>query len=89
MGTLLSGGLDSSLVTSIAAKYTRDLTAFHVSVDGFPNLDERRHAEALTERFGLPLVSFSLTGEIFGASCPAWSISRTCHSPIRTPLPTT
>ena len=30
VGTLLSGGLDSSLVTSIAAKYTRDLTAFHV-----------------------------------------------------------
>ena len=35
VGTLLSGGLDSSLVTSIAAKYTRDLTAFHVSVEGF------------------------------------------------------
>jgi asparagine synthase (glutamine-hydrolysing) len=65
VGTLLSGGLDSSLVTSIAAKYTRDLTAFHVSVNGFPDLDERRHAEALTRRFGLPLVPFNLTGEIF------------------------
>ena len=71
VGTLLSGGLDSSLVTSIAAKYTRDLTAFHVSVDGFPNLDERRHAEALTKRFGLPLVPFSLTGEIFRRELPA------------------
>ena len=70
VGTLLSGGLDSSLVTSIAAKYTRDLTAFHVSVDGFPNLDERRHAEALTKRFGLPLVPFSLTGEIFRRELP-------------------
>ena len=70
VGTLLSGGLDSSLVTSIAAKYTRDLTAFHVSVEGFPNLDERRHAEALTKRFGLPLVPFSLTGEIFRRELP-------------------
>jgi asparagine synthase (glutamine-hydrolysing) len=70
VGTLLSGGLDSSLVTSIAAKYTRDLTAFHVSVEGFPNLDERRHAEALTARFGLPLVPFSLTGEIFRRELP-------------------
>jgi asparagine synthase (glutamine-hydrolysing) len=70
VGTLLSGGLDSSLVTSIAAKYTRDLTAFHVSVEGFPNLDERRHAEALTERFSLPFVPFSLTGEIFRRELP-------------------
>jgi asparagine synthase (glutamine-hydrolysing) len=70
VGTLLSGGLDSSLVTSIAAKYTRDLTAFHVSVEGFPNLDERQHAEALTKRFGLPLVPFSLTGEIFRRELP-------------------
>ena len=62
-------------MTSIAAKYTRDLTAFHVSVEGFPNLDERRHAEALTKRFGLPLVPFSLTGEIFGANSRAWSTS--------------
>ena len=70
VGTLLSGGLDFSLVTSIAAKYTRDLTAFHVSVEGFPNLDERRHAETLTKRFGLPLVPFSLTGEIFRRELP-------------------
>jgi asparagine synthase (glutamine-hydrolysing) len=70
VGTLLSGGLDSSLVTSIAAKYTRDLTAFHVSVEGYPNLDERRHAEALTKRFGLPIVPFSLTGEIFRRELP-------------------
>jgi asparagine synthase (glutamine-hydrolysing) len=70
VGTLLSGGLDSSLVTSIAAKCTRELTAVRVLVEGFPNLDERRHAEALTERFGLPLIPFSLTGEIFRRELP-------------------
>ncbi|MGH6943148.1 MAG: asparagine synthase (glutamine-hydrolyzing) [Geminicoccaceae bacterium] len=70
VGTLLSGGLDSSLITSIAAKYTRDLTAFHVSVEGFPSLDERRHAEELTARFGLPMVPFSLTGETFRRALP-------------------
>ncbi len=70
VGTLLSGGLDSSVVTSIAAKYTRDLTAFHVSVEGFPNLDERQHAEALAERFGLSLVPFSLTSENFRRELP-------------------
>jgi asparagine synthase (glutamine-hydrolysing) len=70
VGTLLSGGLDSSLITSIAAKYTRDLTAFHVSVQGHPDLDERRHAEALTKRFGLPMVAFDLTAEAFRRALP-------------------
>lgn len=70
VGTLLSGGLDSSLVTAMAARYTDKLTAFHVSVAGFPNLDERRYAEQLTNRLKLPLVPFSLTGENFRKALP-------------------
>ena len=65
VGTLLSGGLDSSLVTSIAAREKRDLTAFNVSVAGFPDLDEKRFAEELARKLGLALVSFDITGPIF------------------------
>jgi asparagine synthase (glutamine-hydrolysing) len=70
VGTLLSGGLDSSLVTAIAAKYTKDLTAFHVSVEGFPNLDERRYAEQLTQSLGLPFVPYALKGSEFRRMLP-------------------
>lgn len=70
VGTLLSGGLDSSLVTAIAARETRELTAFHVSVAGYPDLDERRFAEALTGELGLELVSHTLTGEDFRRELP-------------------
>jgi asparagine synthase (glutamine-hydrolysing) len=70
VGTLLSGGLDSSLVTAIAAKQTRDLTAFHVSVEGYPDLDERRYAEQLTTSLGLKFVVHSLTGAEFRKALP-------------------
>lgn len=70
VGTLLSGGLDSSLVTAIAAKYTRALTAFHVSVEGYPRLDERRYAEQLAQTRGLPFVPFALTGRNFREVLP-------------------
>jgi asparagine synthase (glutamine-hydrolysing) len=70
VGTLLSGGLDSSLVTAIAARYTNDLTAFHVSVAGYPQHDERRFAEQLARTHRLPFVPFSLTGSDFRRVLP-------------------
>jgi asparagine synthase (glutamine-hydrolysing) len=65
VGTLCSGGLDSSLVTAMAAQYTRQLTAFHVSVSDDIALDEKKHAEALTKQLGIPLISYALTGEVY------------------------
>jgi asparagine synthase (glutamine-hydrolysing) len=65
VGTLCSGGIDSSLITAFAARYHKQLTAFHVSVSGYPELDERLYAEQVTSRLGVPLVSHSLDGEGF------------------------
>jgi asparagine synthase (glutamine-hydrolysing) len=70
VGTLLSGGLDSSLVTAMAARHSRDLTAFHVSVAGFPKFDERPFAEKLVRQLEIPLVPFELTGENFRRALP-------------------
>jgi asparagine synthase (glutamine-hydrolysing) len=67
VGTLLSGGLDSSLVTAMAARHSSDLTAFHVSIQGHADLDERRFAEQLTEHHGIPFVPMELTAELFRA----------------------
>jgi asparagine synthase (glutamine-hydrolysing) len=70
VGVLLSGGLDSSMVTAIAAKETRQLTTFNVSVAGYPKLDERRFAAELCEHLGLRMVSFDLTAENFRQHLP-------------------
>ncbi|HET6470073.1 MAG TPA: asparagine synthase (glutamine-hydrolyzing) [Geminicoccaceae bacterium] len=65
VGTLLSGGLDSSLVTAMAARHGRELTAFHVSIDGFPEYDERPYAKGLADHLGVPLRLLPLDGESF------------------------
>ena len=65
VGTLLSGGLDSSLLTAMAAEVRRDLTAFHVSIAGFPEHDERPFAEALCREKGLAFVPMTLDGPGF------------------------
>lgn len=70
VGTLLSGGLDSSLVTSMAARHTSHLSAFHVSIEGFPKLDERRYAEHLADKLSIPFIPLSLTGQKFRAALP-------------------
>jgi asparagine synthase (glutamine-hydrolysing) len=70
VGVLLSGGLDSSMVTAIAARETRQLTTFNVSVAGYPKLDERRYAAELCEPLGLRMVSFDLTAANFRQHLP-------------------
>ncbi|MCC6780817.1 MAG: asparagine synthase (glutamine-hydrolyzing) [Hyphomicrobiales bacterium] len=52
VATLLSGGVDSSLITAIAAEYSPDLAAFSI---GFQDrrFDESPYAQALARRYGL------------------------------------
>jgi asparagine synthase (glutamine-hydrolysing) len=65
VGTLLSGGLDSSLITAMAARHSSDLSAFHVSIAGYPQLDERRFAELLARKLVIPFIPLDLKGENF------------------------
>jgi asparagine synthase (glutamine-hydrolysing) len=52
LGVLLSGGVDSSLITSYAVENTSDLKTFHISFDGFGKFDESAHARQVSEYFG-------------------------------------
>jgi asparagine synthase (glutamine-hydrolysing) len=70
VGTLCSGGLDSSLITAVAARYRKEIAAFHVSVDGYPALDERRYAEEVANRVGAQLFCSSLNGDVFRRELP-------------------
>lgn len=70
VGTLISGGLDSSLVTAIATEYSDKLTGFHVSVQGQGAFSETPYAERVAERYGIDLVTCEFSGESFRRELP-------------------
>ena len=70
VGTLISGGLDSSLVTAIAAGFSDDLTGFHVSVQGQGAFSETPYAEQVAKQYGIDLVSCEFSGPIFRRELP-------------------
>ena len=60
LAVLLSGGVDSSLVTAIAARASRNVRTFTVTLPDHPQFDERRFARTVadhlhTEHVELPL----------------------------------
>lgn len=52
VGVLLSGGLDSSLITALASQSKKDLKTFTVRFNGHPEFDESRHARIVSKEFG-------------------------------------
>ena len=65
VGTLCSGGVDSSLMTAMAARRRDDLKAFHISIVDDPRLDERRQAEVVSSHLGLPLIAEAIDESAF------------------------
>jgi asparagine synthase (glutamine-hydrolysing) len=68
LGTLCSGGIDSSLITALCARDLPDVTAFHVSVAGYEQLDEHRYAKQVSDALGIALLTYPLTAEAFRAN---------------------
>ena len=52
VGVMLSGGLDSSLVTAMAARVKPRIKTFTISFPGHGEYDEAPHAQAVAEHFG-------------------------------------
>jgi asparagine synthase (glutamine-hydrolysing) len=52
VGVLLSGGVDSSLITALAARSVSDLKTFTVRFPGFSANDETLHARQISNAFG-------------------------------------
>jgi len=65
LGTLCSGGIDSSLVTMLCARARPNVMAYHVSVAGYDDLDESAYAKQVAEAAGIPLLIYPLTAEAF------------------------
>jgi asparagine synthase (glutamine-hydrolysing) len=63
VGTLLSGGVDSSLVTAVAAKLAGQIQTFSVATED-PRLDESQFARAVAERCGTRHHQLEVRGDI-------------------------
>lgn len=51
IGVMLSGGLDSSLITAIASRFKKNLNTFTVTFPGHGRFDESNHARLIAEKF--------------------------------------
>ena len=52
IGILLSGGLDSSIITGIASRFSKSINTFTVSFPGFLKYDEKSYAKKISDYFG-------------------------------------
>jgi asparagine synthase (glutamine-hydrolysing) len=50
LGTFLSGGIDSSIITTIAAKHKSDLNTFSIGYKNHPYFDETKYALAVAKK---------------------------------------
>jgi asparagine synthase (glutamine-hydrolysing) len=70
LGTFCSGGIDSSLITAVAARHLKEVNAFHVSVPGYGELDESRYAKQVADFLGIRLLTYPIEAEAFRRNLP-------------------
>lgn len=60
LGTFLSGGVDSSIVTAIAAKYQKNIHSFSIGFKDEPFFDETKYAQLVANKHHTEHTVFSL-----------------------------
>ena len=63
LGTFLSGGIDSSIISGIAKKYKDDLHTFSIGYKDEPFFDETNYANLVAKKFNTNHTVFSLTND--------------------------
>ncbi len=63
LGSFLSGGIDSSITTALAARHTKHLKTFSIGFRDEPHFDETEFAKAVAEMHQTDHTVFSLTNE--------------------------
>jgi asparagine synthase (glutamine-hydrolysing) len=81
VGTMCSGGVDSSLITAFASEVKRDLVAFGASYKGGPGPDEGPAAQKVADSLGIE-------ADLFEVTKPGWRsgfVTATLHfgAPLR------
>ena len=52
IGVLLSGGIDSSIITALASRHKKDLKTFSVCFQNSPGFDETKYSNLIANHFG-------------------------------------
>ena len=63
LGTFLSGGIDSSIITALASQYTDKLRTFSIGFKDEPIFDETHYAELVAKKYKTDHISFQLSNE--------------------------
>jgi asparagine synthase (glutamine-hydrolysing) len=63
LGTFLSGGIDSSIISTIAAKHTNNLNTFSIGYKDEPFFDETHYAELVAKKIKSNHTVFSLSND--------------------------
>jgi asparagine synthase (glutamine-hydrolysing) len=63
LGTFLSGGIDSSIITAIAAQHTKHLNTFSIGYKDEPLFDETHYAEMVARKYKTNHTVFALSNE--------------------------
>lgn len=63
VGTFLSGGIDSSIISTIAKAYKPDLETFSIGFADEPFFDETHYAQMVADKLGTRHTVFSLTND--------------------------
>ncbi|MGB0918868.1 MAG: asparagine synthase (glutamine-hydrolyzing), partial [Flavobacteriales bacterium] len=63
LGSFLSGGIDSSIIATLAAKHTDKLNTFSIGYADEPLFDETHYAEAVAKKIGSNHTVFKLTND--------------------------
>ncbi len=63
LGIFLSGGIDSSIITAIAAQQTKSLNTFSIAYKDEPFFDESKYAQMVAKKYKTNHTVFALTNE--------------------------
>jgi asparagine synthase (glutamine-hydrolysing) len=63
LGTFLSGGIDSSIITAIAAQHTKQLNTFSIGYKDEPLFDETKYAQLVAKKYNTNHTVFELTNK--------------------------
>lgn len=61
LGTFLSGGIDSSIITAIAAQHTKHLNTFSIGYKDEPLFDETKYAQLVAKKYTTNHTAFELS----------------------------
>lgn len=63
LGAFLSGGIDSSVIVSLASKHTKHLKTFSIGYKDEPLFDETKYAELVAKKFNTEHTVFKLSND--------------------------